>query len=333
MSLLYIYESGSKLGVREHRFCVEYPDKHIREIPIESIDSITVAGNAQLTAQCVKTCLNKGIAVSFFSKGGNYFGRLMSTGHVNTGRQRLQCELYQSDFAVGLAKRIIMAKIRNQTVVLRRYAKSREKDVTVFASEMERCRKKIAACASAEEVMGNEGYAARVYFSGVAEVIDAAFKFSGRSRRPPKDEFNSMINLGYSVLRNIVYGTIESKGMNPYFGFLHQDKEQHPTLASDLMEEWRAVLVDSAVLALINGHEIQKEHFVFEQETEACFLSKDGMRLLLAKLEAKLQKKVKYLTRISYPVSFRHAIFLQTDALVHAMEERNASVYEPIEVR
>ncbi len=333
MSLLYIYESGSKLGVREHRFCVEYADKHIREIPIESIDSITISGNAQLSTQFIKTCLNKGIAVSFFSKSGTYFGRLLSIGHVNTARQRLQCELYQSNFAIELAKRIIMAKIGNQIVVLRRYARSRQKDITASALEMERCRKRIAACTSLDEVMGNEGYAARVYFRGLAEIIDASFRFSGRSRRPPKDEFNSMIDLGYSVLRNILYSMIESKGMNPYFGFLHQDQEQHPTLSSDLMEEWRAILVDSTVLALINGHEIQKEHFVFEQETAACFLSKDGMRLMLSKLESKLQTKVKYLARIPYPVSFRQAISLQMDALVHAMDERNASVYEPIEVR
>lgn len=68
-----------------------------------------------------------------------------------------------------------------------------------------------------------------------------------------------MIGLGYSVLMNEIYGKIEEKGLNPYFGFMHRDAEKHPTLASDLMEEWRAVIVDATVMSIINGNEITKE--------------------------------------------------------------------------
>jgi len=71
-----------------------------------------------------------------------------------------------------------------------------------------------------------------------------------------------MIGLGYSVLMNEIYGKIEEKGLNPYFGFIHRDTENHPTLASDLMEEWRAVIVDATVMSIINGNEIQKDDFV-----------------------------------------------------------------------
>lgn len=71
------------------------------------------------------------------------------------------------------------------------------------------------------------------------------------------NEFNSMISLGYSILMNEVYCKIEMKGLNPYFGFIHRDAEKHPTLASDMMEEWRAVIVDATAMSMINGHEIQ----------------------------------------------------------------------------
>ncbi|MFR8246871.1 MAG: CRISPR-associated endonuclease Cas1 [Roseburia sp.] len=82
-----------------------------------------------------------------------------------------------------------------------------------------------------------------------------------RSRRPPMDLFNSLISLGYSIILNELYGKIGGKGLNPYFGVMHKDREKHPTLASDLMEEWRAVLIDTTALSMLNGHELVKEDF------------------------------------------------------------------------
>lgn len=99
-----------------------------------------------------------------------------------------------------------------------------------------------------EQLMGYEGTAARLYFGQLGELINPVFFFTGRTRRPPTDPFNSMISLGYSIILNELYGKIEGKGLNPYFGIMHKDREKHPTLASDLMEEWRAVLIDSTAL-------------------------------------------------------------------------------------
>ena len=104
--------------------------------------------------------------------------------------------------------------------------------------------------------------------------------------------------------------------MNPYFGFLHRDKEKHPTLASDLMEEWRAVIVDSVAMSMINGHEMSKSDFYFDTDEPGCYLTREGLKKFLAKLEARLQMKMKYLPYISYEVGFRHGISLQMDRLI-----------------
>ena len=181
--------------------------------------------------------------------------------------------------------------------------------------------------------MGYEGYAARAYFAGLAEVIDPEFKFKGRSKQPPLDEFNSMISLGYSILMNVLYSSIEAKGLNPYFGFMHRDREKHPTLASDLMEEWRAVIVDSVAMSLVNGHEIHKEDFYFDMETPGCFLTRSGLKIFLGKMENKLSTKAKYLPNVDYSVSFRYGIALQIDSLIKAMESHDARLYKPIEIR
>lgn len=147
------------------------------------------------------------------------------------------------------------------------------------------------------------------------------------------DEFNSMISLGYSILMNEIYGAIEAKGLNPYFGFMHRDAEKHPTLASDMMEEWRAVLVDATVMSMINGHEVQKDDFYVDVEAPGVFIGKDALKMFLNKLEKKFQTLNKYISYVDYEVSFRRAISLQIGQLVRAVESNDAAIYEPIRIR
>ena len=150
----------------------------------------------------------------------------------------------------------LYAKVKNQEALLRRYARSKEQDLTEEIKMMDICCRKIRKSLSYSQMMGYEGSAARYYFQGLSKVVDDRFHFSGRSKRPPKDEFNAMLSLGYSILMSEIYGMLVSKGLNPYFGFIHRDREKHPTLASDMIEEWRAVIVDAVTMSLINGHEI-----------------------------------------------------------------------------
>lgn len=333
MSLLYVDDDKATIGIDANRCYVHYEDGMKSYVPIEVLDSITITGHAQMTTQCIQECLKRGIPVSFMSKGGRYFGRLHSTGHINTERQRMQCALYDTDFSVELAKRIMSAKLRNQGVVLRRYEKSNNLEESENIKAIKRYREKLNQCTRIDEIMGYEGQAAKTYFEGISELIANDFKFKGRSRRPPLDEFNSMLSLGYSILMNEIYGKIEAKGLSPYFGFIHRDKEKHPTLASDLMEEWRAVIVDTLVVGMINGSEVHKDHFYYDIDEPGCYITKDGLKIILSKIERRLQTEVKYLDYIDFPVSFRRAMTYQIDSLIDAMASKDASLYKPIEIR
>lgn len=333
MSLLYVNENGAKIGIADNRVIVEYKDGLKRSIPIETLEGITIMGRSEMTTPCVEKCLLEGIVVTYMSKGGSYFGRLNSTGHVNVSRQRQQCALYETDFSLKLSKKIIYAKIKNQIVVLSRYGKSKTADVEQEIKMMKICREKLDRCNAIAEIIGYEGQATKYYFAGLSKCIEEDFKFKGRSKRPPMDEFNSMISLGYSILMNELYCKIDMKGLNPYFGFLHRDAEKHPTLASDLMEEWRAVIVDATVMSMVNGHEISKDEFMKNLDEPGCYLTKEGLKKFLSKLERKFQTEVRYLPYVSYPVSFRRAIMLQVNELCKAIENGDADIYEPIQIR
>lgn len=334
MSILYISDAGTELGIEDNRIVAKTPEGMKRAIPVETVESITLLTKAHITTACMEACMKRGISVSFFSKGGRYFGRLISTAHVNTSLQRRQSELYDTPFAMKLSQKLIRAKITNQLVVLRRYAHSKKIDISDLEKPIRIYITKTDITKNVKELMGYEGQSAKLYFEGLSRCISPEFSFQGRSRRPPMDEFNSLISLGYSVLMNEIYAEVENKGLHPYFGFMHRDAEKHPTLVSDMLEEWRSVIIDAMAMSLINGHEISKEHFrMGDDEHPGCFLTRDGLRIFLKKLEKKLQTNMHYLSYVSNAVSFRRAVALQIGRLAEAIAEGEAESYEPIVIR
>ena len=136
-----------------------------------------------------------------------------------------------------------------------------------------------------------------------------------------------------TIILNELYGKIEGKGLNPYFGIMHSDREKHPTLASDLMEEWRAVLIDSVALSMLNGHELVREDFYSGTEEPGVFLEKEGFKKYVQKLENKFRTENRYLSYVDYSVSFRKAMDLQINQFIHAIESRDVQQYMPVMIR
>lgn len=333
MSNLYITEHGTVISFEANYIKVKYQGNQCRDIPVETLESIAILCKAQITAQCAIECMKRGITVAYYSAGGRYYGRLEPLNHVNVGRQRQQAKLYNSEFAFELGRNILRAKIKNQQALLRRYARSKDCSIAEEIKMMNIFYGKIRKSTSVNQMMGYEGGAAKYYFQGLSKLVDEQYRFKGRSRRPPKDEFNAMLSLGYSMVMNEIYGMIVNKGMNPYFGFVHRDKEKHPTLASDLMEEWRPIIVDAVVMSLVNGHEIQLQHFRHDLDEPGYFLTKEGMRIFINKMEKKERTETTYLSYITYPVSFRKAMELQINSLARAIEAEDVNLYQPVRIR
>lgn len=334
MSYLYITDSNAHIRIRNNCVCVEYDESIVDRVPIQTLESISMFGRSQITTQCIQECMKRCIPVLYYSTNGVYLGRMQSVEHINVSRQRIQAKFIDTDIALELAKKIVCSKIHNQAVVMMRYAKSRGIDLKRQYIEMKILIAKASRATEISEVMGYEGRAARLYFENLGKLVDEDFSFSGRSRRPPRDPFNAMLSFGYSILLNELYGKIDAKGLNPYFGFLHRDRERHPTLASDLMEEWRAVIVDSTVMSLVNGHEISAvDHFEYDKNGCGIYLTKEGRRIFLAKMESKFRQENRYLLHVDNAVSFRRAIELQVNDFTHVLEENDAERYVPIWIR
>ena len=246
----------------------------------------------------------------------------------------MQAVFDQTSTAFELSKKIIDAKISNQIAVLRRYNRSNGMDGAISNIEkIKKYRKHIVYCRDIYQIMGYEGISAREYFEGIGKVVKAEFQFTHRTKYPPKDHFNALLSFGYSLLYKEIYGMVESRGLNPYFGFMHDDKEGHPALVSDLIEEWRSVIIDSLVLSLVNGNEISIENDFESNESEIPFyLSFSGRKKVIDKYNKKMETTTAYMSGFS-AISYRRAIEQQIRSLVHVIEEGDADLYYPIIIR
>lgn len=333
MSYLYLNENGATLSMESGYFIVKTKDEQIQKIPKETLESIGLFGNVSLTTPCIKECLHRKIPVCYFSSSGYYFGKLESTRNGNIFRLKQQIHMSEDDaFTLGFARKIINAKIHNQITILKRYNRTSGVKIDNEIITMKNSAQKLKISQTIEQVIGHEGNASRSYFQALSKMIDPEFAFDGRNRKPPQDPFNAMISFGYTILMNEIYGELENRGLTPYAGFMHQDRERHPTLASDLLEEWRAVIVDSVVLSMIQGHEINAADFE-KEEKGGIILKKEARQHFLKNLELKMHTEMNYLSYVEEKTSFRKAIWLQIGELVKAIENANFDIYEPIRVR
>lgn len=333
MSYLYVSEQGARIGVDGGYITVQMKNDLLRKIPSETLENISLFGNVSITTQAMQRCLKLGITLNFFSSNGRYYGHLTPTARCRITRQRKQFAMMEEDnFVQAFTREILGAKIHNQKVVLKRYLTKQTPEILEAVKQIENAERKLCRCESLDEMKGYEGIAARYYFTALSEIIEPDFKFFGRNRMPPKDPFNSMLSLGYTLLMHEIYGLIEGHGLNAYAGFLHQDREKHPTLASDLMEEWRAVIVDSVVLSLIQGHEIPIDGFQDDHETGGILLMNDTFRIFVRKYEKKLRSEIRYLQSEGRQ-NYRALLNQQVLLFAKAIDEEDPEIYKAVRIR
>ena len=169
MSNLYIYEQGIVLRYKENRLLITYTNGDYKSIPIENIDNVVIFGGIQLSTACMHNLLAKGIHVTFLSKNGAYFGRLESTSNINIDRQREQFRRSDDkEFCLEIAKKFIKGKATNQrTIIIRANKDLKSGILSSIITSMFGIIKDINDSKTIEELMGVEGYLAKLYFNAL----------------------------------------------------------------------------------------------------------------------------------------------------------------------
>ena len=223
-----------------------------------------LCGNVQITPQGLRAVLQNGVDTVLLNRGGAFIGRVGGGAgrHIELRRAQFR-RLEEPPFALELARRYVRGKLHNQRALLGRYQRTRRDDRIARALVAIRLMlERLPEVTTMDELRGVEGRAAAEYFGAFGALLTApGVEFSGRKRRPPPDPVNILLSFGYTLLGNLVQGYVELASADPYLGALHAPARGRPSLALDLMEEWRPVVVDAAVLRAFNTRAIRPDDF------------------------------------------------------------------------
>lgn len=331
---LYLLEHGMVVGKESERFVVRKNGKIVQEIPAIKVDQIMVFGNCQLTTQVMNFCLLENIPIYLLSGQGRFYGVVdsFSTDPVLLHRDQF-ARAADSDFCLKLAREIIRGKIANSRVILLRVARRRDAAVLRDAvAALKAVIGKLDSAATLDQLRGFEGIAARTYFSAISSTLDSEWRFGGRVRRPPTDPVNAMFSYGYTLLFYNIYSFLRARGLNPHVGYLHPLRSGHPALVSDMIEEFRAVLVDAVVFNLVLNRKLVPTDFTFpDTANRPCYMNNDARATFIRSFETKLNASV------THPISglhldYRRCIEHQVQELAAVIRGRQGR-YRPMVLR
>jgi CRISPR-associated protein Cas1 len=330
---IYLTEPGTVLYRDGGVIAAKKEDSEILRIPSAQVEGITLASGCHFTTETAEMFLLSEIPVVYTGTAGKFLGML--TGHTNIERQALQFERYnEPDFSLAMARHTIFGKWHNSRTVLRRYNRTVKSAVCDrIINAYTAYEHKIKTAESIEELSGFEGAFSKFYFEAIAELLTSEFKFRGRSKQPPRDPFNSLISFGYTMLYNEFVNALNLRGLSPYVGCMHKLKNGHAALASDLMEEWRSVIVDSLALKLLNAGSFKIEDFAFSVHNDGVYLCRDQHKRFIAEFETRMLTENRYIAEEKTSKTFREVLQYQITAFVRALETGNPDEYKPILIR
>ncbi len=313
---LRVGKSGGVLEVREK-------DQVRQQIRLGEICQLNLMGNVQLSTQAVQALCEAGVPVCYFSMGGWFYGITTGLNSKNIFTRIAQFRLAADEgFALSFARRIVAGKVRNQRTLLQRNHIEPPADSLLGLKQMAEAAERARTL---QELLGIEGNAGRIYFGAFGGMIksegedgagDFAFDFEGRNRRPPRDPVNALLSLAYSLLAKDYTIACYSVGLDPYLGFYHQPRFGRPALALDLVEPFRPLVGDSAVLTAINTRMVGARDFVRAGDSVA--LTQSGRKAFYRAYEARMDTLVTHPV-FEYRVSYRRLLEIQARLLARLL--------------
>jgi CRISPR-associated protein Cas1 len=223
---------------------------------------------------------------------------------------------------IPIVQAIVSAKIHNCRTLLKRNASPSQ---TEAYSQMQALKHKAQRSLSLESIRGIEGTAARLYFqhfSSMIKVEGLDFSFASRNRRPPRDPINALLSFGYGCLYREVTMAIQQVGLDPWMGFLHVPESGRVSLALDMMEEFRAILVDSTVLNMVNNNQVQSADF--EKVGNGLRMTSKIKGQFLKAFHHRLNTEIMH-PQVQVKMSYQRIIQTQVQLLIKALTEVNGT--------
>jgi CRISPR-associated protein Cas1 len=331
--VLFLNTQGYRVGCNDGVIKVKEKDRVVDEVRVSDVSQVALFGNIQISTQAIQLLCETGVPITFFSMGGWFYGIARGHGLKNVVDRIAQFR-HAGDPAACLrfARQFVRGKIHNQRVL---FMRNHEQPPERVRLRLGQAREDLEKAGSLEELLGMEGAAAAEYFAefagmlrpqeedeipgletNVPEAPWARFDFNGRNRRPPTDPVNALLSLAYSLLAKECTVAAYAVGLDPYVGFYHQPRHGRPALALDLMEEFRPLIAESAVLTAINNRYVTPRDFV--TAGRAVNLSPAGRKQFFQCFEQRMSTLITHPV-FDYKVSYRRAVELQFRILARVL--------------
>lgn len=298
LNTLYVTTQDAYLRKEGETVVVEKEKQVLLRLPIHTLQGLVVFGNVMTSPYLLNLCAERGVSVSFMSETGKFLARVTGPVSGNVLLRLSQMRAYEDKSKKGdIARSFVIGKLMNaRSVLLRRMRDHGETaDVAESSAKMLDVLRRVRDSApDAERLRGLEGEAGAVYFGVFNELIVAGketFSIASRNRRPPLDPMNALLSYLYTLLAHDCRGALESVGLDPQIGFLHEVRAGRPSLALDLMEEFRACLADRVALSLVNLRQLGARDFTVS-ESGAVSISADARKSVLMAWQKKKQETI-----------------------------------------
>jgi CRISPR-associated protein Cas1 len=308
---VYVIGDGASVHIKDGRLEVVREDG-TSSVPLNDISQISLFGNVRVSAAVISEMLDRGIPILHLSYGGWYKGCTTGLNHKNVELRIAQYRAALDDRrSLDISKKMIAGKIRNCRTLLRR----NDRDESGLALERLAELAELAEEADNQSsLLGIEGAAAQIYFGKFDGMLKTRGQFSleGRNKRPPSDPVNAILSYVYGILTKDIFVVLSTVGFDPFLGFYHRPKYGKPSLALDMMEEFRPIIGDSTVITLFNNGELKAADFV--NIGAGVSIKKEARKCVVRGYERRMNTEITH-PLFGYKVSYRRVIEVQARLL------------------
>lgn len=310
---LYVRSYHAHINLRGEELLVDADERPQVAVRMADVGSVVLFGNVTVSAPALHALMERGIPVSWHKRTGWFVGHTVGTGQGNVALRAAQyAAAFDPARTLRIAQALVADKIANSRTLLRRNWKQTDEGgmPPELLDEFHRLVARCERTTDLDELRGIEGLAAARYFGNFQRMLRSAqgFAIEARNRRPPTDPVNALLSYGYALLVRTMHQLCSAVGLDPYMGYLHQPRYGRPSLALDLMEPFRSLVVDSTVVQVINNGEVNPAQF--ERRGDAVLLDPAGKAAFIKAYERRLEQEITH-PIYQHRVTYRTALELQ----------------------
>ncbi len=330
MANLYLTEQNSILRKTGDRLIVQKDDEILLDVQCHKIEAVLIFGNVQFTTQAVHELFEHGIEMAILTRTGKLVGQITSPSTKNIALRLQQFKKYwDNGFRLSLSKSIVEGKIKNALHVIRLFSYNHgELDFGTETSLLKTRLDDVKSATQIDQLFGLEGSAARTYFDAFSKMLLDKFGFPGRKKHPSTDPVNALLSFSYTMIFNEISSLLDGLGFDPYLAYYHSIDYGRMSLASDLMEEFRAPIADRLTLHLVNNRIFKQDDF-YTTPQEGVYLKRESLKRFFVEYEGALNNEFIH-PETREKTTYRKCFRLQAERL--AVTLQNDSPYVPFEL-